>query len=394
MKRSLTVLMATAALFIVSAQQENAPMQDSITNINHEGSNGRNSEGAFIKLNDGRILFIYTRYNTTNWGDGAKADLVSITSSDGGKTWSDWKMVVKNEAQNVMSVSLLRLQDGRIAMAYLEKSFKDRQLKEKLEGDPGVIDCRPFFCTSSDEGETWTKPVDVCKVPPMFIVLNNDRLVQLKSGRLIIPVSIHHTITPERKNGKWDFGRFFQRSETYFYLSDDNGENWREAQQCCYPPQWLSSGLREPGVIELNDNRVMAWFRTNNVSQYKAFSNDGGETWSAAEPAREFPSVESPLSMKRDPKSGELVAVWCDRDPRWGINPTGESWGRTPLVIARSKNNGASWYGHRIIEDAPDHGFCYIAMLFDDDALLLAYCCGGGKDGIVLQDTRIRRIQL
>ena len=368
-------------------------MTDFVTDINHNGDNGRNSEGAFVKLNDGRILFIYTRYNTAKYGDSSHADIVSITSADGGKTWSDWKMVVKNEALNVMSVSLLRLQDGRIAMAYLENSRKDRQLKKKLPGDPGVEDCRPFFCTSSDEGETWTEPEDVTKRPPIFMVLNNDRLVQLKSGRLVIPVAVHHVTTPVLVEGKGFPSTFTQHASAVFYLSDDSGATWREASQCCYPPQWLGTGLQEPGVVELSDGRIMAWFRTSDGFQYKAFSSDGGESWSAPEKAKEFPSPRAPLSMKTDPKTGELVAIWNDSNPRWGIKPGKHSWGRTPLVIARSKDNGASWYGHRMIESEPDHGFCYIAMLFDDDALLLAYCCGGGEDSIVLQNLRIRRME-
>lgn len=367
-------------------------MQDYVTDINHNGDNGRNSEGSFIKLKDGRVMFIYTRYNSPNWDDHCTADLVAVYSSDGGKTWSDWKLVIRNRAQNVMSVSLLRLQDGRIALAYLEKAYKNRQLNPPLPNDPGIVDCRPYFRTSSDEGETWTEAVDVCKNPPQYTVLANDRMVQLKSGRIILPVAIHRAFTPKVEKGKLLSDICHPQGTTHFYLSDDGGDSWREAAQCCFPPQWLSSGLREPGVIELEDNKLMAWFRTNDKSQYKAFSSDGGETWTACEPAREFLSVESPLSMKRDPKNGELVAVWCDLDPRWNVQRTDASWGRTPLVIARSADNGRTWKDHKVIEDAPDHGFCYIAMLFDDDALLLAYCCGGGNSS-VLQDLRIRRIR-
>ena len=36
--------------------------------------NNRNSEGAFITLKDGRILFVYSRYCSEGGGDGAAAD--------------------------------------------------------------------------------------------------------------------------------------------------------------------------------------------------------------------------------------------------------------------------------------------------------------------------------
>jgi len=53
--------------------------------------NPRNSEGNFIQLNDGRILFIYTKF-TGGASDHATAHLVSRISSDKGKTWSSRDM--------------------------------------------------------------------------------------------------------------------------------------------------------------------------------------------------------------------------------------------------------------------------------------------------------------
>jgi hypothetical protein len=46
----------------------------------------------------------------------------------------------------------------------------------------------------------------------------------------------------------------------------------------------------------------------------------------------------------------------------------------------------------RILEQAPDHGYCYTAIQPVDNAILLAYNCGGGSDSHVLQDLRVRRI--
>ena len=101
-------------------------MSDTITNLFHGEGNPRNSEGAFVELKDGRILFAYTRYKGASWADAATADIVGRISTDGGRTWGDWKLIFANRAQNVMSVSLLRLQDGRIALIFLEKSWLER----------------------------------------------------------------------------------------------------------------------------------------------------------------------------------------------------------------------------------------------------------------------------
>src|SRR5687767_1178845 len=85
--------------------------------------NPRNSEGDFVKLNDGKILFVYTHF-TGGSADSASAHLASRISSDGGRTWSerDEPVSAKQGRQNTMSVSLLRLQGGRIALFYLVKN--------------------------------------------------------------------------------------------------------------------------------------------------------------------------------------------------------------------------------------------------------------------------------
>src|SRR5690606_1258561 len=109
--------------------------------------NPRNSEGDFIKLKDGRWLFIYTHF-VSGSGDHAKAFLASRESKDGGLTWSEKDaVVVENEGGfNVMSVSLLRLQSGEIALFYLRKN--------------SLSDCRPVLRISNDEAKTWSEPIE------------------------------------------------------------------------------------------------------------------------------------------------------------------------------------------------------------------------------------------
>src|SRR5690606_40799228 len=97
--------------------------------------NPRNSEGDFITLNDGRILFAYTRF-TDSSSDHAPARIMGRMSSDQGKTWStEDLLIVDNEGQqNVMSVSFLRLQNGNIALLYAQKnSLEDRSEEHTSE---------------------------------------------------------------------------------------------------------------------------------------------------------------------------------------------------------------------------------------------------------------------
>lgn len=107
------------------------------------------------------------------------------------------------------------------------------------------------------------------------------------------------------------------------------------------------------------------------------------------------------MNIKRMPGTGDLLAVWNDLTPRWGVPKktlvegwaNDSSWGRTPLVVAVSKDDGKTWRHARAIEVDPLRGFCYPAVHVTDDAVLLAYCCGGPISG-VLQDLCIRKIAL
>ena len=57
----------------------------------------------------------------------------------------------------------------------------------------------------------------------------------------------------------------------------------------------------------------------------------------------------------------------------------------------RNRMNSVS-YTHLDVYKRQDHGYCYCAIHFTKDAMLLAYCAGGPEDGSCLAKTRIRRI--
>ena len=56
--------------------------------------NPRNGEGAFLRLNDGRIMHFYTKYDGNRWDDHCLADIVAIFSNDEGETWGNERVIV------------------------------------------------------------------------------------------------------------------------------------------------------------------------------------------------------------------------------------------------------------------------------------------------------------
>ncbi|MDT8302513.1 MAG: exo-alpha-sialidase [Sedimentisphaerales bacterium] len=326
----------------------NAAME-SLLVIEPGKDNPRNSEGDIIELKDGRLCLIYTRF-TGGSGDHATADLAMRISKDNGLNWSNDKIVVRRMGGlNVMSVSLLRLKSGDIALFFLRKTSKE--------------DCRPLMCISRDEAKTWSRPTVCITDKAGYYVLNNDRTVQLRSSRLVLPVAWHQGPGQARDTA----------GVIMCYLSDDNGKTWRRNKDSFkgYAPGGQRITVQEPGVIELKDGRLMMYMRTNAGSQYICYSQDGGETWSKARPSN-LASPLSPASIKRIPWTGDLLCIWNDHS---GVHsyPKGR---RTPLCLAISKDEGKTWDRSIIIEGNPDGWYCYTSITFVKDRVLLAYCAG------------------
>ena len=330
--------------------------------------NPRNSEGAFLPLKDGRILYIYSRYYGNSSSDHATADLAARYSSDGGATWTTQdEIAVKNHGgMNVMSVSLLRLQSGEIALFYLLKN--------------STSDCRPLMRRSFDEGKTWSDPV--CCIPDSvgYYVLNNDRVIQLRDGRILFAVSQH----------SFPDGKFDNKGVVTTYSSDDNGVTWRRGKSVLkiVSPSGQQYAAQEPGVVELKDGRILLWIRTSAGCQFMSRSTDRGETWSVPQPSW-LRSPVSPATIKRLPSTGDLLVVWNNHEGRFDLKKNG-GWNgkRTPLATAISHDDGETWEGMRVLEDDPAGHFCYIAVYpLDDGTVLLGYCAYRG-----LRHTRLVKV--
>ncbi|HEX2971167.1 MAG TPA: sialidase family protein, partial [Tepidisphaeraceae bacterium] len=235
---------------------EGMPKHDRLAVEHHltlapKAANSRNSEGDFIQLKDGRWLFVYTNF-TGGADDHSKAFLAARESSDGGKTWSEKdRVVVANEGGfNVMSVSLLRLKSGEIALFYLRKN--------------SLRDCRPVMRVSRDEAESWSDPVECITDEVGYYVLNNNRVIQLGSGRLVMPTALHDYVQGKLQPGK-----------IVVYLSDDLGKTWRRSKTILEKDaKGTRVNLMEPGVVEASAGRMLMVIRTKLGCQYLSESAD------------------------------------------------------------------------------------------------------------------------
>lgn len=312
---------------MVKAQVQNSP--GSFTDILSSSDNPRNSEGDFITLNDGRILFAYTRFMNSS-SDHAPAQIMGRYSEDGGKTWfRKDKLIVEREGdQNVMSVSFLRLQNGNIALIYARKN--------------SLEDCIPMVRISTDEAQTWSNPKPIITDQTGYFVLNNDRVIQLKSGRILVPVSLHKTPNSEWRN----------RGELRCFYSDDNGTIWKRGQVL---PANANIITQEPGLVEMKDGSVLMNIRANNGRQYSSFSHDEGITWNVAKQTI-IPSPIAPASLKRLNGTGDLILAWNNNGKS---GPGYFKSKRAPLTVAISRDEGQSWGNIQNIEGSIHASYAY-----------------------------------
>jgi sialidase-1 len=325
-------------------------------------NNPRNSEGDFINLEDGRILFVYSHYTGDSGSDHAPAYLAGRYSSDGGKTWTDNdEIIVPNEGgMNVMSVSLLRLQNDNIALFYLRKNSTE--------------DCIPMMRISKDEAVSWSEAIPCITDKKGYFVLNNDRVLQLEEGRLVMAVALHRIPGGEWKN----------KGDLFCYYSDDNGMTWRSGSKV---PDTTDIITQEPGLIELENGRLMMFIRASGGFQQVSFSSDRGESWSHIEQSN-IPSPLSPATIERIPGTDHWILAWNNND-----GSVEEIKGkRTPLTVAVSEDEGKSWKYIKNIKNDPDGWYCYIAIHFvDDNDILISNCAGNSSDGTGLAFTELTK---
>ena len=273
-------------------------------------------------------------------------------SIDGGRTWKEsGRMKMEWNLTGLISdggTSFLRLRDRRLAVVF------NRHVRGLHGGGTPVI------AFSADDGNTWTAAKLLVEDDDAFYVMN-DRLIQLRTGRLVLPVA--------RKVGKNEG----DQDEGLAMLSDDAGATWRLSQgrAALNAPR----GMAEPCVAELGDGRVIMLARTGLGSLHAALSADGGETWSAPE-ATTLESACSSLTLKILP-DGRLIVFYNHATPI----KAGAFFPRTPLCYAVSGDGGKTWSPPVTVDDEGavkrDRQNIYPSICFTKDGMLVMWSSHG-----------------
>jgi hypothetical protein len=282
------------------------------------GYRGTNA-GPVLATRDGRILWL------TSGPDGAVPAAFSISrtelreSKDGGRTWSDPRVVLKGTpAALPTAMALLELRSGRLLLLYsLYGGYsRDHDVSKSLnEG---------YACWSDDGGATWSSPA---QLPTGERYLSSVlSATQLSSGRIVFPFG-------------YLIGTHGQFMVSAIY-SDDDGATWKRSPSVLdVTGTGFESGATEPSVAELPGGRLWMVIRAQTGFHWESFSTDRGVHWTPARESR-FPASNSPMVLLRL-RSGRVILVW-NHSVQW-------AYARHALVAAAT-DDGKHFFGFREID--------------------------------------------
>jgi len=273
-------------------------------------------------------------------------------SRDGGRTWqTNGRIRMEWTLPGMISdggISFLRLKDGRLAL------LTHRHVTGLHGG--GL----PAIAFSKNNGETWT-PARIVGEPEGVWYVMNDRLLQMRSGRIVVPVAHVARGTAGYKEGDRTVGLCF--------FSDDGGETWSRSRL----PASLDDlrGIAEPAVAEIALGGLLMLARTGSGSLFASESSDGGDSWSQPRPTS-LVSACSSLTLKTLP-DGRLIVFYNHVEPL----ARGAFFPRTPLCYAVSSDHGRTWAPPVVIDDdgaeAKDRQNIYPSAVFTPEGMVLVW---------------------
>ena len=349
MQKSLTTLATLAFVSTALGATAGALFEDAVAVQMPRGDHGyRGMNGDFLQLKDGTILYAYTQ-----------GGIVARRSADQGRTWGEPFTLVpapKPPAKGgICHPSFLRLKDDRVLLSYIYNTYPTTPYYG-----------HNYYRLSADEGKTWTDQY-VLTPHPGYVIVHNDRLFTLASGR-ILAIAEYKAHMPSTNDHSGYVGMSF--------FSDDGGYSWQASKNTV---DLQPVEVQEAHGVELKDGRVLMFARTYSGYPVKAFSSDGGETWSKGEPMPELamPYAGMP-TVVRLPKTGDLLFLWISEKSVDKVNPKISR--RCALATAVSTDEGKTFQPIRHIARNPEDDFGYQCVEFlGNDLALVGY---HARDGL------------
>ena len=214
---------------------------------------------------------------------------------------------------------------------------------------PEIPYWQTYWMTTKDNGLTWTAPKELVLDDQGGRGPVKNKPILLSDGSWLAPAST--------ELGGWN--PFADRST-------DHGVTWTRSEDFKRENSKLPGvGAIQPTFWESPKGEVHALLRTAGGHIWRADSKDFGRTWGSVY-ATPLPNNDSGIDLLRY-DDGRLFLVY---------NPVAKNWGpRTPLDLAMSRDDGATWTTIAHLEDDPDleSEYSYPAIIRTREGVAISY---------------------
>jgi sialidase-1 len=336
MKHLIILLHLVAAAIVLTAQTNSTPVFTA-------GTEGHKSYRIPAIIKSGKTLLAFAEGRVNNSGDFGNVNIVLKRSKDNGKTWGALQTIVDYDTlQAGNPAPVVDLTDpaypkGRIFLFYNTGNNSEGEVR-KGNGLRQV-----WYKTSSDDGITWSQPVNITvqvhrpKQPAANAAYNfaedwrsyantPGHAIQLRGERFKgrIFVAANHTAGPPQKK--------FEDYRAFGYYTDDHGKTFHLGADIAI------AGGNESMATELPGGTVMMNLRNqqgDTRTRIVALSRTGGASWDTAYYDHQLPDpvCQGSILTIGYVKGHSILAFCNDAATRH----------RDSLTLRISYDEGASW---------------------------------------------------
>jgi sialidase-1 len=270
-------------------------------------------------------------------GDSGDIDLIFKRSEDHGRSWSSQEIIWDDGSNTCGNPCMVA--DRQTGTIWLLSTWnKGEDHESEIINQTSKDTRRVFVMHSSDEGLTWSKPLeiteDVKKPDWTWYATGPGSGIQIGQGlyknRLVIPCDHIEAGT--------------RHYYSHIIYSDDNGKSWHLGGRT---PEHQ---VNECEAVELSEGRIMLNMRNYDRSvKYRqtALSNDGGITWydQKFDTTLIEPICQAAIERYDEPGHEHAVMILFS-------NPaSGDS--RKNMTLRASKDEGKTWPVSKLLHPGP-----------------------------------------
>jgi sialidase-1 len=332
-------------------------------------------------------LLAYCEARKSAKADWGHIDILMRRSTDGGKTWEPARQIVQLEGRFERNPAAVAQRLGKEGEITINNPVAIVDAKQKLVHMLYCVEYnRLFHMTSSDEGKSFSKPVELTSIIEGYrpnyewqsFAVGPGHGIQLANGRLLAAIWL--------STGKG--GHAHRPSVVSTIYSDDGGKTWERGEIVAGEQRPLVNPS-ESVLVELSDGRVMINMRSESTERRRAYSVSEDGKSGCSEPKFDEALLE-PVCMA---SLVRLSALESDRATESAIvcaNPSTEK-GRKNLSIKLSLDDGATWPVVRVLEPGAS---AYSDLAVGPDASIFCFYERGRGDGNAYRRLTLARFDL